>query len=309
VDKLIDIFMPRFYGAAATHILKFRKELDAARKANHGYITYFSGYSTFNYITNDMLRKFQKLFDEAEAAVKDDQNCLQHVQRARMGIDNLTVRRFTPIFYHGNNWKPDTQEFSIDDVAARFFRYYDASADRFTTARGLKNNIRAYHKSFFKKVVQVPPPQGFENRSFFDCYPAHFANESPAAIEIVPDDESPVGEAMRMDVAKSHHYNMPFAAGVYDQGHEKTLAEIKYNKIPDDIGYHWFKVPALLMPEDGYAFVSRAWTIQLPFVSPYISGRKFEVWVSAKHVGEQFHKGQGKPEFIYVDRILFVEAE
>ena len=63
------------------------------------------------------------------------------------------------------------------------------------------------------------------------------------------------------------------------------------------------------MPADGYAFVSRAWTIQLPFVSPYISGRRFEVWVSAKHVGEQFHKGQGKPEYINVDRILFVEAE
>ena len=309
VEKLIDIFLPRFYGAAAPHILKFRKELDAARKANHGFITYFSGYSTFNYITNDMLRKFQQLFDEAETAVKDDQTSLQHIQRARMGIDNLTVRRFVPIFYHGNNWKPQAQDFSIDDVVARFFRYYDASADRFQTARGLKNNIRAFHKSFFKKVVQIPPPKDRENRSFFDCYPAHFANESPAAIEIVAAPDSPVGEAMRMDVAKSHHYNMPFAAGVYDQGHEKTLAEIKYDKIPDGPGYHWFKVPALLMPEDGYAFVSRAWTIQLPFVDPYISGKRFEVWVSAKHVGEQFHSGQGKPEYIYVDRIVFVEAE
>ena len=309
VEKLISFFLSRYYGAAAPLILKFRRELDKARKANRGFITYMAGYSTFSYITNDLLSEFQRLFDEAEATVKDDAACLLHVRRARMGIDNLTARRFVKIIYHGNNWKPKENSLSTDEAAARLFRTYDEWVERFVNSKDIKKNIRAWHPSFFKKIEAAPVPKELEGRSFFDCYPAHFSNEATSAIDTVADSESPVGEAMRIKVAKSHYYNMPFAVGVYDEGNEKTLAEPKFSKIPDGTGYHWFKVPALLMPENGYVFVSRSWTIQLPFVDPYISGKKFEVWVSAKHVGEQFHAGQGKPEYIYVDRIVFVEAE
>ena len=309
VNKLMYLFLSRYYGAAAPHILKVRQKLDKARKANKGYITYFSGYSTFAYITNDLIQELQKLFDEAETSVKDDATLLLRVRRARMGLDNITARRFRKVIYHGNNWKPSTGGVSADDAASRFFKTYDEWTEKFSERKGLRNNIRAFHPSFNKRIEAAPVPKELEGRSFFDCYPVHFANESPSYIETVADAESPVGEAMRMDVSRSHHLNMPFAVGVYDEGNEKTLAEPKFNKIPDGAGYHWFKVPALLMPENGYAFVSRAWTIQLPFVDPYISGKRFEVWVSAKHVGKQFHAGQGKPEYIYVDRIVFVESE
>ncbi|MBO4344928.1 MAG: DUF4838 domain-containing protein, partial [Victivallales bacterium] len=309
VENLINTFMPRYYGAAAPYIMKYRKELDRARKERNAFIGWMAGLSTAKYITNDMLTGFQKLFDEAEASVKDDPTLLLRVQRARMGIDNLTARRFVPLIYHGDNWKQNPSRLSADDAATRFLKTYDAWANTFPDADVKKNNIREVHKSFFQKAPKVPVPKELEGRSFFDCYPMHFSNESGETIAAVEDKESPVGEALRINVARSHYYNMPFAMGIYDQGNKQTLSRVSFDKIPDGAGYHWFKIPPTMMPEDGYVFVNRSWTIQLPFVDPYISGKKFEVWVSAKHVGPQFHAGQQKPEYIFVDRIVFVEAE
>ena len=114
---------------------------------------------------------------------------------------------------------------------------------------------------------------------------------------------------MRIDVKTSHYYNMPFAIGVYDKGLKKTLAEPQFNNIPDGAGYHWYKLPVLAMPSDGYVFITRSWTIQVPVPCRALYGKPFEVWISAKHVGEQFHAGQGKPEYIYVDRLVFIEPQ
>ena len=309
VDNLISYFMTRYYGAAAPYILKFRKEIDKARKEKRGFVDWMSGLSAYSFITNDMLIDFHQLFEAAEAAVKDDPTLLFHVKRARMGIDCITVRHFIPIFYHGNNWKPKQNTLPFDKAYTRLFSTFDQWADYFVEKDALKSNFRRYCQSLTKKVVQIPAPKELEGRSFFDCYPAHFHNEASSGVEIVEDAESPVGEAMRISVARSHHDNMPFPIGVYDQEHQKTLTTNVFTKIPDGTGYHWFKLPPIVMPVVGYVFVSGSWTIQQPILDPYIGGKKFEVWVSAKHVGEQFHAGQGKPEYTYVDRIVFIEAE
>ncbi|MBO4344927.1 MAG: DUF4838 domain-containing protein [Victivallales bacterium] len=311
VEKLINVFMTRFYGAAAPYILKFRRELDRVRREKNGFIDWMCGYSAYFFITNDMLIEFNKLFEEAEEAVKDDATRLFHVQKARMGIDCIIPRRFVPVFYHGDKWKPNPKALSLsaEDAARRLFATFDKWTDNFVEGDILKRNMRRYTQMSMRKAVKCPAPKELEGRSFFDCYPANFSNEASSGVEIVDDAESPVGEAMRISVARSANDNMPFPVGVYDQGHEKTLARTVTTKIPDGNGYHWFKIPPTVMPEDGYVFVSGSWTIQQPIPDPYLSGRKFEAWVSVKHVGEQFHAGQGKPEYTYVDRIVFIEAE
>ena len=156
----------------------------------------------------------------------------------------------------------------------------------------------------------VAAPAELKGRNFFDCYPLHFSNEAANhAIDLVADAGSPVGEAFRIDVARSHYYNLPFAAGVYDEGNEKTLLELEFPKIEGGEGYNWFKLPVCSMPRHGYVFVTREWTIQVPIPCDALYGKPFEVWISAKHVGEQFHEGQGKPEYIYVDRLVFIEPQ
>ncbi len=112
---------------------------------------------------------------------------------------------------------------------------------------------------------------------------------------------------MRIDVAQSAGFTLPFSIGVYDFGNSSPVVQIDFTDIPNGEGYHWYKIPATKMPSNGYAFASNALTGQLIPPPMEIFGKMYEVWFSAKHVGEQFHKGQGKPEYIYIDRVAFVE--
>ncbi len=309
VNALINLFMPRYYGAAAPYILKYRRTLDAKRKERKAHISWFASKTAFSYVTNDMVIDFQKLFDAAEAAVKGDETLTLRVRRARMGLDNITSRRANAVFYHGNNWKPTASPIPATEAAIRYLDTYDKWTSRFKNGQNMQKNIRNYIQLKANDQKKIPAPKELKGRNFFDCYPMHFNNEAPSHIELVKDPESPVGEAMRFDVAKSHHYNMPFAAGLRDVSLGKTIGGLHYESIPEGAGYHWFKLPVFTMPVDGYVYITRAWTIQVPIPSGDLSNKPFEVWISAKHVGEQFHAGQGKPEYIYVDRVVFIEPK
>ncbi len=309
VDELIAFFNSRYYGAAAQHILRIRRMIDEARKKNRGFISVYSQFSSFDFIDDDMLHELQSIFDQAENAVKGDEQLTLHVRRARMGLDNITARRANAVFYHGTNYKTNAKTMSPTEAALRFFDTYDKWTASFPNAKRMQRNVRNIVPVKTKVQKMIPAPKELEGRNFFDCYPIHFNIESRNGITVVEDAESPVGEAMRIDVKTSHYYNMPFAIGVYDKGFKKTLAEPQFNNIPDGAGYHWYKLPVLAMPSDGYVFITRSWTIQVPVPCRALYGKPFEVWISAKHVGEQFHEGQGKPEYIYVDRLVFIEPQ
>ncbi|MBQ7652525.1 MAG: DUF4838 domain-containing protein [Victivallales bacterium] len=307
VDALINLFMPRYYGAAAPYLLKYRRALDAKRKECKARITWFASKTAFSYVSSDMILDFQQLFDEAEGAVKGDETLTLRVRRARMGLDNMTSRRSNAVFYHGSNWKPTAKPLPTTEAAIRFFETHDKWTARFPNAADMQKVIRQQVPLKIEEQKLIPAPKELEGRNFFDCYPINFNNESPSSITVVKDADSPIGEAMRFDVAKSHYYNMPFAAGLRDVSKGTTITTKTYTKIIDGPGYHWYKIPVQTMPNDGYVFITRAWTIQVPIPCSDLWGKPFEVWISAKHVGEQFHVGQGKPEYIYIDRVVFIE--
>ncbi len=307
VDALINLFMPRYYGKAAPYILKYRQALDAARKESKARISWFASRTAFAYVTDKMVLDFQALFDEAENAVKDDELLALRVRRARMGLDNITARRSNAVFYHGGTRKQVEKVIPATEAARRFFDTHAKWTEKFPEKESLRTAARNHIQVKTVDQKMIPASKELEGRKFFDCYPIHFNNESPASITLVKDAESPVGEAMRFDVEKSHYYNMPFAIGIRDLGKATTLTTRTFTEIPAGKGYHWYKIPAMTMPTDGYIYITRAWTIQVPMPCSDIWGKPFEVWVSAKHVGEQFHAGQGKPEYIYIDRVVFVE--
>ncbi len=309
VDALISLFMPRYYGAAAPYLLKYRRALDAKRKETKARIRWFARRAAFAYLSNDMINEMQALFDEAENAVKGDELLTLRVRRARMGLDNLTAGRENAVFYHGTNWKQSDKPIPAKEAGVRFFDTHDKWSEMFPNADVLKQNLRNLVRLNSKEQKQIPAPKELEGRNFFDCYPMHFINESPDNITLVKDAESPVGETLRFDVAKSNNNDMSFEVGIRDLGTPRMLFTKTFTKIIDGSGYHWYKIPANEMPFDGYVFFKYTWTIQVPIPCSALWGKPFEVWISAKHVGELFHNGQGKPEYIYVDRVVFIEPE
>ena len=82
-------FMKRYFGAAGKPIFKARRHLDAIRKGRGAFLTFMPQAEKFDFITMSDLEKMAKLWDEAEAAVKDDEKRLGRVRRARKSQDAM----------------------------------------------------------------------------------------------------------------------------------------------------------------------------------------------------------------------------
>ena len=88
-DALIADFMDRYFGPAGRPILRARRHLDEIRKERGGFLTFMPQAETFDFITLPDLELMAALWDEAEAAVKDDAKRLDRVRRARKSQDSM----------------------------------------------------------------------------------------------------------------------------------------------------------------------------------------------------------------------------
>ena len=87
---LIKDFMTRFYGAARDKVWKARRLLDRRRRERKAFISWFPTTGEFNFISDDDLAEFERLFDEAAAAVRGDAKREARVERAYASIRRLT---------------------------------------------------------------------------------------------------------------------------------------------------------------------------------------------------------------------------
>ena len=88
-NALIADFMSRYFGAAGKPILKARRHLDEIRRERGAFLTFMPQAEKFDFITMPDLEKMAALWDEAEAAVKDDAKRLARVRRARKSQDAM----------------------------------------------------------------------------------------------------------------------------------------------------------------------------------------------------------------------------
>ena len=87
--KLVVDFMKRYFGAAGKPIFAARRHLDAIRRERGAFLTFMPQADKFDFIEMSDLEKMAKLWDEAEAAVKDDAKLLDRVRRARKSQDAM----------------------------------------------------------------------------------------------------------------------------------------------------------------------------------------------------------------------------
>ncbi len=306
-EKLMKEFVDKYYGAAARHILKYRRELNRICAKNHGVVKWFPSLSNFKFITDDDVIAFQKIFDEACAAVADDELLLSRVYRARVNLDRLVCRRAgDTLLYHGTNPPPPPKLNSAPSrkrLETHWLKWQERYDRREFLKKAVLDEISTYSGNSIK---MLPPPDFLKDRNYYDFYTPSLESHG-AKVERVDDPESPSGRAMRTTVAHSHYYNMPFAIGFCDKGAEKNVMTTTYREIPKGAGYHWFKMGTVTIPENSYVYLTRAWTTKLTTGLPPLLGKRFEIWASVKHVGPQFHPEQKGPEYIFVDRIILAE--
>ena len=92
-NAIIDDFMSRYYGAAGAKVLEARRLLDCRRRERKAFITWFPTTGEFNFISDDDLAAFERLFNEAAECVKGDAKREKRVERAYASIRRLTELR------------------------------------------------------------------------------------------------------------------------------------------------------------------------------------------------------------------------
>ncbi len=311
IDALIRLFMDRYYGPAAKYALQYRKNIFNAAKENNANVPWFPGIAHFSYISDDLCVECEKLLDKAEAAVKGDPQLLRRVRRLRFGLDRLICTRANGIIRHGAAFR--IQEGKRLDSTAASRRLTESYVDWFTQYKGLPNLVDEA-KEFVKKYTvvrgEVQPPEQFKDRSYYE-YGAFDFTPQGENMSIVNDPESTATFALMTvtDVKgdrRSRNYRLPFQFGYHDRRHSKTLLSSKVDKLPEKRGYNWYKVGKVTIPEDGYIYVTGAWTTQIFTSLKELFGKEAEIWISVKHEGPMYYPDQKGPSRIYVDRAVLL---
>ena len=304
--KLIDTFLECYYGPAGPFIREYRLKLDALRKARNGVVKWFPSLSSFNYLSDDDLLAFEALFDQAEAAVKDDSQLFARVRHARCGLDRLLcMRKGRGWFYHGPG-QVQAPGFDVKAAAARLAESWPAWAAQFKGRENLEKRVTDMVAKVGTSPVMLPPPKEFKGKNFYDFYPKSFNNHRDAA-KLVKDPASPVGLALQVQSDTSDYYRLPFEVGYYDQGNKKTLSSRRYKK-PLRKGYAWYSGGKVHIPKRGTVYVTRSWRVSLSTSSiAGLKGNEYEIFVSARFTGPLYWPDEKGPSHIYIDRILLVE--
>ena len=306
-DALINLFMDRYYGAAASYALQYRKLLYNAAKTRNANVPMYPTINNFSYITNDDCKKCQAILDKAEAAVKDDRQLFRRVRRLRSGLDMLICKRVNGIAQHGPAFDGKTPLDSKD--AAR--RLSESYVDWFTQYKNRPQlaTVAAQNlKQYMPSRRKTPTPERFKGRSYLEYTAEAFAIKGNH-MSIVEDSESDVGVALMTEADKDASYKLSFQFGLHDVLASKTLLSKSLPKLPESRGYNWYKVGEAVISADSYIYVTRAWTTQIYISHSELIGKKVEIWLSVKHVGPFFHPDQTGDSRIYIDRAIILLGE
>ena len=309
--KLQNIFMTRYYGAAAPFVMEYRRIIDKACHDNKGSVPFACPlkYTVFEFLTPTVMRELDTVMDRAEASVNGDALLISRVRRARLGIDLLTFKRSIRINSYGIAAKSETFVIDREKVmrnltvdwrkwTAKFHdgKHYLSQIDKFLAAADTKNSDKPF-----------TPPKEFKDKSFFYFRPEAFVLFG-GKIKLVDDADSITGKAAKINGKDSHYYKLPFEMGCYDND-TKRIAPISKITAIDRKGYNWYKMGRVKVKKNCDLYFNRAWTIQIPISYEETVGSEYDVWASLKFTGPMYQTEENGDSFMYLDLVILEEVK
>ena len=318
-EKLRQTFLNAYYGPAAKSIDAYRRTLWESVKAHNSQcFTYNILPAFFTYFDLKTVVKCDRLLDEAVRAAAGDPVLSRRVRRARLNLDNVILTFYRQLLKEHLASGGSRQDFRFDWQAVR---------TRYRAARVESLNFCFSHKPDYRDGMIATMDKRL---AVMDRLPMVYPKEKvpaewievPANLagffrnELVPDPESAIGFAARVDIAKKPGYHdLPMSCGGYDQATAKYLysVELTSDRVPGP-GYHWYRTPDFEPVAAGLAYILNDWTFQVPMAPALAanrgSHRRWYCCYSVKFVGPRYAKGgqTGTPG-IYIDRAFLVPAD
>ena len=311
VEELQNLFLTRYYGAAAPLMMEYRRIVDRACHDNNGNVPFAISLSSFNYLTNPILKEIDGLMERAEAAVNGDALLVSRIRRARVGIDRLIVQRRT-LNSHGSVSGGNVR---LDTKAAmnRLDNDWRKWTERYHDKNVFLENIDKFMADV-KKMSSVPPlkaPKEFNGKNFYYFQPQEYKLYGKGeVVTLVDDADSPSGKAARVTGSASHYYKLPFEMGAYNLSQKKTSPTFTTKNVADRKGYNWYKMGRATIPQSCDLYFNRAWTIQLPVSYPETIGRTYDVWASLKFTGPMYQpESQDGESYMHLGLVILEEVK
>ena len=228
--------------------------------------------------TDEELRRYTELFDEAERLVADDADRLQRVREVRLCWDVLCLVKTCPDL--------DAVEARITDTLTKALkRRYDMPGDqRPAQRRGLLKTVKT--RKFLASVTVKPLPATFDGISedlIFQSYPTGCLKNYT---EYVKDDAAATGYAVREPLKAGKTLPRPYPCGFYDAAGKKFILNTKIEEKDFGSGeYRFHKLGTVPMPSNNCSvWFGTSWAMSLKADMCYRPGSAdtFDVWASLK---------------------------
>jgi hypothetical protein len=326
-DQLTDTFMNGHYGAAGTPIKAYLRALEAEAVARQSTSTCWQGSpSRLTYINLAFVTRAQKLFDDAEEAVKADAELVRRVRYARLSLDRATIAAYPKLMsdWLAEQGAPDGFPFDREAVGARALATWNAVIDqRVAEPQRAKEKLLA--EGEIKRFAMVPGtvnlPEKFRTlpRGTVYDYTALMTRNWSDVVKAVKDPEAETGLTNRLDltaadVTNPERYVLPMPWGLYGTINKKTVlgAPIKAEDIPGP-GYNWYQMGTFPVEPGFYMYFFWSWIIQLDVdnvFDPAKPDQTFEFWARIRVEGPRFpHAKPGDKDAICVERIVLVKTK
>jgi len=324
--RLTDTFMTGYYGPAGEPIKQYLQELEAEAARRGSRSTCWQGSPMqLTYLNPDFVTRAQRLFDQAERAVRGEATLMRRVRHARLPLDRATLAAYPKLAWE---WRQGggAGSFPLDRelVARRALDTWKAQADlRLPQAQRETERLAAEGEigRFLMAPGKTDLPEKFRPcppGTVYD-YPATMTRNWGNVVKVVKDPEAESGITNRLDltdegVEQPERYALPMPWGLYGTADKKSLEgePIKGEDIPGP-GYHWYKMGTFPLAPGYYLYFFWSWIIQLDIDNAWDPARpeqEFEIWARVRFQGPRFpHAQAGEKDAISVERVVLVKRQ
>jgi hypothetical protein len=323
-EKLVKEFTDGFYGPAGQYIRDYLNLVHKALQDKPSYINFGGTPSGYTFMSLDVVRKCNELFDRAEAAVANKQAYLDRVQLARTSLDRTICYRSAELNReYVKNGKQGEFGLSVETSSKRAAAILQKMSDlRFNNRKSFAQhaydqaNALEMFTSFSKPVALPAQFANLPADTIFDCSPKYFRL---SGVSLVKDPEAAYGSAAKLEVAgnpDASRYIITKTQGM-PMGHYNVkdklhgmITTVTYDQVKP--GYNFYKLGPTKFKPSEYFYLFWSWVIQADLDSAMNDNpdQLYEVYASVKFEGPSFPTGDpSKTDAILVDRIIVVQVK
>ena len=214
-------------------------------------------------------------------------------------------------------WFPRFGEFAWiepDDMRTMEAHFRDAKAAAVGDAKLLKRIAKARQSlvrlaELRTRLKKCAPELGFAGgRAFYEFDADWLDLYDKKNVKLQKDPLAASGNAVCINV-RPGRYDLPFVVACNWSDGSHPVKKRSYSSLQPGDGYAWYELGDVAVPTNGYLFATAEWSVQCPLGFPELSGKRCDVYFSARFTGPKYRPGSKEPDQIYVDRVRIVPID